>query len=187
MTEGQFRERCWAKLCSPEAAARLVRSGDTVYIGTCSSVALALCGALAQRAQDLEDVTISCSQIIPPLEAMNGSAAGPFRVLSYFMGPQERLMQSHGLADYTSVHLSQIKLWCEFTAKPDVVFLEVSPPDEQGYMSFGASGVALHDHLCQNARTVVLQINRNTPYVFGQQNLIVNCQVKCNRESKKIS
>ena len=50
-----------AKLRTPQEAVRCVKSGDTVYIGCCSSVAYALCEALGARGGELEDVTLVSS------------------------------------------------------------------------------------------------------------------------------
>jgi hypothetical protein len=36
-----------------------------------------------------------------------------------------------------------VDIWCRQNARPDVAFFEVSLPDENGYMSFGPSGVAI--------------------------------------------
>lgn len=81
-------------------------------------------------------------------------------------------MQGLGLADFTSVHLSQIDIFLRETAPVDIAFFEVSPPDEDGYMSFGTNGVALNCFVQETARTIVLQVNRSVPYVFGEKNRI---------------
>lgn len=158
-----------SKTISPAGAAGLVKSGDRVYVGTCSSAAKVLCAALSDRAAQLEDITI-CGCMFPKDFPLLDHEH--FRVCTYFMGPKERDCYQAGRADFTSVHLSQIDRWCRETARPDIAFLEVSPPDENGYMSYGASGVALHTYIRQTAKTVVLQINSNAPYVLGQDNLI---------------
>lgn len=159
-----------SKLTAPQEAVKCVKSGDTVYIGTCTSTAYALCEALGERQDELENVHIACSNILKPLRIMNGERN--FSVLTYFMGAQERRALAAGHGDFTSFHLSQVDIWCREIARPDVAFLEVSPPDENGYMSFGASGVALHRYIQEASRTVILQINRHAPYVYGEHNLI---------------
>lgn len=159
------------KLCTAQKAAETVKSGDTVYIGSTSSMAYKLCAALEARADELHDVTITCSQYRRPSKLFTGDGKS-FRFKSYFMGSEERNGLRMGNGDFTSVHLSQIEIWCRETARPDVAFIEVSPCDENGYMSFGATGVALHDCICSVAKTIVLQVNRSVPYVYGENNLI---------------
>lgn len=153
------------KLTTPAEAVKLVRSGDTVYIGVCSSVAQTLSRALWGRRDELEEVTISCANMLVPLEVLSGER---FDVSTYFMGRQERAAYPAGKVDFTSFHLSQIDIWCEKVAPPDVAFLEVGPPDEAGFCSYGASGPAMHDLVKEQARTVILQVNRSVPYVYGE-------------------
>lgn len=161
-----------AKLRTPQEAVRCVKSGDTVYIGCCSSVAYALCEALGARGGELEDVTLVSSMVGRPTSVFSGEHPRAFRACSFFMGPGERQMYRQGLGEFTSVHLSQIDLFFRDTARPDVAFFEVSPPDEEGYMSYGATGVALNRYAREGAKTVVLQINRNVPRVFGEDHRI---------------
>lgn len=160
------------KLTAPQDAVKRVKSGDRVYLGTCTSVAYSLCEALGERQDELENVTLTCSQVNYPLKIMSGNNPNAFTVCTYFMGAQERNMLGMGLTDYISVHLSQVDIWCRETMPPDVVFFEVSEPDANGFMSYGASGVALHTYLKEKARTIILEVNKNVPYVFGEDNLI---------------
>lgn len=166
--QAQYR----AKLQTAQDAVKLVRSGDNVYIGTCSSTADALCEALAGRKNELEHITLTCSMPLRNLEILAGDNPEQFRINTYFMGPRERAGLARGITDFTSVHLSQVDIWCRETVPADVVFFEVSPPDENGYMSYGASGVVVNCYLKEGARNVILQVNRNAPYVYGEQNLI---------------
>ena len=59
--EAQFR----AKTITVADAAALVRPGQNVYIGCCTSYARAVADAIAARSEDLAEVTIGCSNIIP--------------------------------------------------------------------------------------------------------------------------
>lgn len=164
----KIRERC----VSPSEAVKTVRSGDSVYLGIASSTANALCDALDARADGLTDVTLCTLQALGHsriLTRMNGDA---FRVRTGFMGPWERAAGKRGQVDFTSVHLSQIDIWCSRTVKIDVAFLEVSLPDDKGYMSYGASGVAVDRYIVEAAKVLVLQINPEVPYVYGSSNVI---------------
>lgn len=167
------------KICTVQQAVQMVKSGDRVYVGTCSSIAYTLCDALADRENELENVMIACSQYRRPSRFFDERAKGHFDFRSYFMGVEERAALNAVHGDFTSVHLSQIDRWCRETVQPNVAFLEVSACDENGYMSFGASGVALHRLISQIADTVILQVNRNVPYVYGEDNLIHCSQVAC--------
>lgn len=167
-----WKEEYRQKLCSPAQAVQCVRDGDRVYIGTCSTIAGVLADALYKRRDELEDVTMVSGQNVLDLPIYRCSADGPFHFLSYFTGPAEREAQKRGNLRYTSLYLSNIDRWCEDFLSGCVAFLEVSLPDENGYMSYGAYGVSFHEYVRRQARKVVLQVNRRQPYVIGQQNLI---------------
>jgi len=97
----------------------------------------------------------------------------PFTFGTFFMGGKERKVRDNGLKlNYTSVHLSQVDIWCKNVARPDVCLLDVSEPDENGYMCFGPSGIALNKFLKEEADRIILQVNKNIPYIFGQGNLV---------------
>lgn len=168
-----WKEEYQQKLTTAADAVKLVKSGDFVYGGTCTSCAYTLLDALGDRAEELENVTITCSQIINDVRCLSNRVPGAFRMSSYFMGAQERkFMKQGGEVDFTSVHLSQVDIWCHNTVRTDVAFLEVSEPDENGYMSYGASGVALHEYIREKAKIIILEVNRQVPYVYGTKNLI---------------
>ena len=170
--ENEFKE----KTVTAEEAVQVVRSGDTVYVGATSSVAYVLCEALGRRADEIEDVTIGCALISRPMKILNHPN---FRCRSFFLGPYERESLRAGTSDfdYTSEHFSKIDLWCRETLCANVAFLEVSPPDENGYMNLGPTGIGIHGFVMDTAKIIVAQINENVPYVFGEHNTIHISQV----------
>ncbi len=161
------------KLTNAKEAVKIINSGETVYVGTCSSAAFALTNALWNRREELENIKIASSLILKPTPLFDQAEENPFTFETFFMGSKERKVRDNGLKlDYTSVHLSQIDIWCKKVSRPNVCLLEVSEPDENGYMCFGPSGIALHKFLKESADRVIVQINKQTPYIFGQNNLI---------------
>ena len=172
--EQEFRE----KTLSKEQAAALVQSGQGVYIGCCTSYARAIADAIAARSEELEGVTIGCSNIIPPMSFLDCANPGAFHICTYFMGYEERRAWQKGRADFTSFHLGQVDQWCRETFHPDIAFFDVALPDEEGYMSFGASGVCMHPFIQEETDNIVLQINRFAPYVTGERTKIHISQAK---------
>lgn len=165
------------KKMTASEAVRLIQSGDKVYVGTCSSVAYSLMDALWERRDELENIGILLSQALEYSKILGTPyhevEHNPFYIQSYFVGKYERVAYKNGMPmDYTSFHLSQIDVWSKGAGRPDVCFLEVSPPDENGYCSYGPSGNALHDILRENARVVILEVNKQVPYICGERSLI---------------
>lgn len=87
---------------TPAQAAALVTSGQKVYIGCCTSYARAIADALAARSEELENVTIGCSNIIPPMTFLDCANPDAFHISTYFMGYEERRALKAGRADFTS-------------------------------------------------------------------------------------
>ena len=155
------------KLKTPEEAVKLVKSGDRIFIGTASGIAFKLCEALYGRKDELEDVVICHGMTMRVLPFFEKEAAGHFSTVSYFAGTGERVGIKNGQTKYTSLHLSQIVDWCQHVARPNVAFFEVSEPDSEGYMSYGAFP-AFSEHVREMADVVILQINKNVPYTVGK-------------------
>jgi len=171
-----WKEEYQAKLQPAAEAVKLVHDGDVVYTGTCTSIAYGLEDALYQRKAELRDVTF-VSAFNPRVSPLYREAGDVFFPKTYFAGPAEKTALKRLKGNYTSLHLSQVDRWYQDFFVGGVAFLEVSPPDEQGYMSFGSSGVTSHDYARACASRVVVQVNRHVPYVYGKQNLIHVSQV----------
>ena len=173
MIEEVYRD----KIMSGAEAAKLVKSGDRVYVGTASSFAYDMLDALWDRRDELEDVAILCSMSVRPSRMFSADHDGhnPFHVETFFLGAQERIAhRKHGMPlEFTCFHLSQIDLWCKYVRKPDVCFFQVSMPDENGMVSCGPSGGCMYTYLAENARNIVFECNAQVPYIMnGEKHLL---------------
>ena len=173
MKEEVYRD----KIMSGAEAAKLVKSGDRVYVGTASSFSYDMLDALWDRRDELEDVAILCSMSVRPSRMFSADHDGhnPFHVETFFLGAQERIAhRKHGMPlEFTCFHLSQIDLWCKYVGKPDVCFFQVSMPDENGMVSCGPSGGCMYTYLAENARNIVFECNAQVPYIMnGEKHLL---------------
>ena len=171
------KEHYKGKIMSAAEAAKLVKSGDRVYVGTASSFAYDMLDALWDRREELEDVAILCSMSVRPSRMFSADHDGhnPFHVETFFLGAQERIAhRKHGMPlEFTCFHLSQIDLWCKYVGKPDVCFFQVSMPDENGMVSCGPSGGCMYTYLAENARNIVFECNAQVPYIMnGEKHLL---------------
>lgn len=164
------------RLMTAAEAVQCVKSGDTVYVGTASSTPFALLDALGDRESELEQVCLTASGIPVSAKVASGKT-GAFTSCTYFMGAGERHMNATGKGDFYSVHLSQVDRFFRDVRPAGIAFLEVTPPDHNGYMNFGPSGVAVNRHVLETAKQVFVQVNRKTPWVYGEHNCIHISQV----------
>ncbi len=156
-----------AKLCSPAEAVARIRSGDRVYYGGNAAIPQTLVRALAERREELDDVQLNHVLLLgdDPLSAPE--AAGHFRHNSLFVGPADRKAVNEGRADYVPIFLYQIpRLFQERIVPLDVAMIQVSPPDEHGFMSLGVEVLA-SKAACQMSKTVIAQVNERMPRVLG--------------------
>jgi acyl-CoA hydrolase/GNAT superfamily N-acetyltransferase len=91
-----------------------------------------------------------------------------FRYNSFFISESTRDAINNGHADYTPIFLSQVpKLLHRGLVQIDVALVQVSPPDNYGYMTLGIS-VDITKAAVKNAQLVVAQVNSNMPRVHGE-------------------
>ena len=163
-----------SKLRTPAEAVAKIESGDRVYYGGNAAIPQTLVRALAQRRDELADVQLNHVLLIgeDPLSAPG--MEGHFRHNSLFVGPADRKAVNDGRADYVPIFLHQIpRLFRERIVPLDVAMVQVSPPDEHGFMSLGVEVLA-STAACQMARTVIAQVNEKMPRVLGDSFLHVN-------------
>lgn len=156
-----------AKLTTAGEAVGLVRCGDRVYYGGNAAIPVALVQALAARRDELRDVQLNHVLLLgeDPLSAPG--MEGHFRHNSLFVGPADRRAVNDGRADYVPVFLHQIpRLFREGIVPLDVAMIQVSPPDEHGFMSLGVETLATKA-ACQAAKTIIVQVNERMPRVLG--------------------
>jgi acyl-CoA hydrolase len=156
-----------SKLRSAEEAVACVESGAHVYYGGNAAIPHALVRALAARRDELRDVQLNHVLLLgeDPLSAPG--MEGHFRHNSLFVGPADRGAVNDGRADYMPIFLHQIpRLFREGFVPLDVAMIQVSPPDEHGFVSLGVETLASFA-ASQAARQVILQVNEKMPRVLG--------------------
>lgn len=157
------------KYISPSQAVSLIDSGDSIYIQGSTSIPEILCQALADRGNELKDVTIYAAFAVGRCEApfCRPEYKEVFNIKSLFVANNIRRWLADGYGTTIPAFLGEIPaLFRDGTLPLDAVFLNVSPPDENGYCSFGVSAdLAVSAVEC--ARKVIVQVNKAMPYSYG--------------------
>lgn len=157
------------KYVSPSEAVRLIESGDSIYIQGSTSIPEVLSQALADRGDELKDVTIYAAFAVGRREApfCKPEYKEAFNVKSLFVANNIRHWLAEGYGTTIPAFLGEIPaMFRDGTLPLDAVFLNVSPPDKDGYCSFGVSAdLAVSALEC--ARKVIVQINKAMPYSYG--------------------
>lgn len=155
------------KLRTPDDALQCVQSGMRVYIQPGCAEPETLVEALIRRAPHVRDVEIVHMLTMGVAPYVAPEMAGHFRHNAVFIGGNVREAINDGRADYTPIYLSEIEELFESGAMPlHVALLQLSPPDRNGFCSFGV-GIDVSLTAAKCARFVVAQINDQMPRTYG--------------------
>jgi 4-hydroxybutyrate CoA-transferase len=141
-----------------EAVAR-VKLGDHVAVAPFTCTPFTLCGALYQRRGELRNVRVDhpaalFSWVRP--EDENG-----FIARDNYATPLNRDMVNSGRVDYLPIGRWRAdEIPAGFDGEVDVFMVPLSPPDKQGYCSFGP-GVWMSRKIALAARTVIAEVHEN--------------------------
>lgn len=156
-----------AKVTTPEAAVRAVRSGDRVYLSGNAATPFAMMRALADRAGELQGVAIYHVLLLGTTASPLADVSPNFRHVSFFVGPADRAAVNDGSADYVPIFLHQIPSLFTSGAVPlDVAILHTTPPDEHGFLSLGVE-VVNSKAAAASARIIIAQVNPRMPRTLG--------------------
>jgi acetyl-CoA hydrolase len=150
-----------------EEAVNAIQSGSRVYLGGGAGAPQALEAALVARAADLRGV-----EVVHVLTFSGGAYLAPeyadsFRHRALFLGGNARQAVREGRADYTPIFLGEIpELFRNGSLPLDAALIQVSPPDEHGFCSFGVE-VGVTKPAAQAARLLIAEINPRMPRVLG--------------------
>jgi acyl-CoA hydrolase len=131
-----WRQQVADRLMSPAEAMGIVNSGDVVWVGGLNSVPVTLCQGLTARADELADVTI-CT-CVTPFDWDRPELSDAFRVRTIYAGALERKGAQEGRFEYLpAAAFREGRMPAGWDVEYDVAAIPISPPDDDGYCSFG--------------------------------------------------
>ena len=149
----------------------LVRSGDTIIVPTGVGEPPALLTALSEQRRDFTDVKVSQILAMRKYDYIDPQTADHVRHVAFFFGGATRAGGQEGWIDFIPNYFSEIPHQIERgQIASDVVFSMVSPMDAHGFFSVSL-GADYTMAAIAKARAVVLEVNPNVPFAFG------NCHV----------
>jgi acetyl-CoA hydrolase len=155
------------RIQSPEAAMDKIQSHSRLFLSGNCSVPQKLMEALCHHAPNLEDVEIVQVLTIGSANYVAPEMDGHLRVNTLFISDNVRAAVNEGRADFTPCFLSEIPdLFRSGRLPLDVALVQVSPPDEHGFCSFGVE-VGITKPAAQSAKWVVAEINPHMPRTLG--------------------
>ena len=156
------------KVCTAQQAAKLIKNGQRIFVGTACATPRTLTAALEARNPAPEDVELFHYLTTGMLPEIDGKYSSKYRHRSFFVGTEMRELVNRGDAEYVPVSLSQVpSLIATGRIRPDVALIQVSPPDAFGYVSLGVS-VDVVMVAVRHAKMVIAEVNPNMPRTLGE-------------------
>jgi 4-hydroxybutyrate CoA-transferase len=167
MTE--WRQEYFQKITSSEIAISNVKSDDNIVFGHAAGEPTTLVDELVRQNYRLLNVNIfhmvplgNCRYCLPEMKKN-------FKHNSLFAGPGTRKAIKEGRADYTPVFFSEIpRLFRENIIPVDIALIQLAPPDDEGYLSFGVS-VDYTLQASKSAKIVIAEVNKQMPRTLGSK------------------
>jgi acyl-CoA hydrolase len=162
-----WRDEYRSKCMDAAQALAMVNSGDRVWIQSGCGTPSALVDALVARAPSLRNVEIVHMKTLGEAVYTRPEYKGIFRHRGLFLGDNVREAVMAGRADYTPIFLSEIEgLFVNGGLPLNVVLMQVSPPDEHGFVSLGTT-VDCTLNAARATKIVIAEVNDRMPRTHG--------------------
>jgi acyl-CoA hydrolase len=170
-------------------AISLINSNDSVFIQGGVSVPTVLGHALARQGDRLKDVTIYTGYIASPEVApyCKGEYKDSFLVNAFFVSEATEKWINDGYGTVIPSFIGKVpEMFRDGTCKVDVALINCSEPNEDGYVSYGASaGISVA--AVESARIVIAQINSKVPFVNGDGIIHVSRLAACVKVDEQLT
>lgn len=171
---GDWQERYKDKLSTAEKAVSIIKPGDRIFIGSGAAEPQVLVKALVDKASSLADTKIFHIMTLGVAPYTEPKFTDQFRHNAFFIGANTRKAVAEGRADFTPIFLSEIPALFRTGRIPiDVALIQVTPPDEHGYCSYGVS-VDIVKSAAESADIVIAEMNTRAPRTMGDSFIHVN-------------
>lgn len=156
-----------SKLCSPDQAARVVKSGDWIDVGMGVAFPSLMDAAIARRKEELFDVKVRGYLIYQPIQMVECDPERKhFIYNSWHMSSYERKLFDQHLCSFSPMVFRNLGSYYQNNLTVNVAMLAVPPMNNHGYFNFSVSNASARAVL-DKADVVILEINERLPWVYG--------------------
>ncbi|MDT8443815.1 MAG: GNAT family N-acetyltransferase [Desulfuromonadales bacterium] len=147
---------------------KFIKNGYRIFLGTGASCPHTLIDLFLESAKHFNDLEFIYLLSLGKSPWIDPAYEANLRVNTFFLDQGTRDAVRSGKADYTPCFLSEIPALLKDNILPvDIAFIQVTPPDAQGYCSLGVS-VDIVKSAAKSAKYILAQINDRMPRTFGQ-------------------
>ncbi|SDP29740.1 bifunctional acetyl-CoA hydrolase/transferase family protein/GNAT family N-acetyltransferase [Desulforhopalus singaporensis] len=160
-----------------EEAISKIKSGQRIFIESSTGEPQHLVKGLADaslRFTDLEITRMFSAESTSLSRIAEKSKSQNLNIRSFYLGSANTKSFKGDLRFITPINLSDVHKLIKSRLLPiQVALIQVSPPDDFGWMSLGVS-VDVTASAAEAADLVIAQVNRHMPKVFGRSSIHVN-------------
>jgi butyryl-CoA:acetate CoA-transferase len=163
-----YQEKYREKLRSPQEAVKIVKSGDTVDYGFFNGKPGVCDQALADRAGELEDVSVFCAVSLPPIPMVaTKPQAFTYNDLQFSKLTRILAHENQNLFYMPVLYHLLPRLIRDGETEPrNVGMYQVCPMDEKGWFNLGPQNSETLTKMEVNQK-VIVEVNRNLPVCLG--------------------
>ncbi len=162
------------KRTTPAEAMRHVRDGDFIIVPTGVGEPPSLLAALSEQRRDFHDVKVGQILAMRKYAYLDPETVDHVRHVAFFYGGATRAGGQAGWVDFIPNYFSEIPAQINRgQIAADVVFAMASAMDAHGYFSISL-GADYTMAAIAKARAVVLEVNPNVPYAFGNNHVHIS-------------
>ena len=155
------------KLCTPDEAARVIKSGDWIDISMGGAFPSLMDAAIARRKEELRGVKVRGYLISQPIQMVECDPSREhFIYNSWHLSGYERKLCDKGLCNFIPMVFRNLGAYYSHFLTVNVAMMCVTPMNEHGYFNFSVSNASARAVL-DKADIVILEINENLPWVYG--------------------
>lgn len=181
---GDWRKYYAEHTMTAEQAVTYIKSGDKVINSHLVGAPIPIIEAMVKNYKAYQNVTISSMLTSDGQPYADEKYKGHFFTNPWFVGKPTAKALAEGYGDMTISHFSMVPELIRTTMKPDVALIQVSEPDENGYVSLGIA-VDYSIVAAREAKVVIAEVNKQCPYCYGDTLMKVEditCFVLTDRE-----
>ncbi len=162
---------------SVEKAISKIQSGQRIFIGSSCGEPQHLVKGLADASSyytDLEIIRLFSRESTSLSKIAAKSRSRNLNIRSFYLGSANSKSFKGDLRFITPINISDVHRLIRSRLLPiQVAFIQVTPPDDFGWMSLGIS-VDITESAAEAADIVIAQVNRNMPRVLGRSYIHVS-------------
>lgn len=156
-----------SRLTNAEEALKSVKSGHRVIIPFAAGQPKSTLDALGERIKDLDSITIAqLVTITTDLPYLKPEVKDKVKFITSYVGAITRDIINKGEGEFAPVFLKEFPKMYSEVFKPDVALIQVTPPDRNGYCSFGVA-VDQIKRSAEYAKIVIAEVNDQMPRTHG--------------------